>query len=109
MALCKWGGSGARAKLRTMVTPQELNGPLNPAWVERMMGWPDGWTDLALREPVPVPTGWGEDWEGDVPRTVTGVPHRSSRLKALGNGQVPQAAAAAWRLLTKKNRLMSGR
>ena len=76
-------------------------GQLNPAWVERMMGWPDGWTDLALREPVPVPTGWGEDWEGDVPRTVTGVPHRTSRLKALGNGQVPQAAAAAWRLLTK--------
>ena len=66
------------------------------------MGWPDGWTDLALREPVPVPTGWGEDWEGDVPRTVTGVPHRTSRLKALGNGQVPQAAAAAWLMLTQK-------
>ena len=84
-------------------------GQLNPAWVERMMGWPDGWTDLTLREPVPVPTGWGEDWEGDVPRTVTGVPHRTSRLKALGNGQVPQAAAAAWLMLTKKNRLTSGR
>lgn len=77
-------------------------GQLNPAWVERMMGWPDGWTDLALREPVPVPTGLGEDWEGDVPRTVTGVPHRTSRLKALGNGQVPQAAAAAWLMLTQK-------
>lgn len=73
------------------------------------MGWPDGWTDLALREPVPVPTGWGEDWEGDVPRTVTGVPHRTSRLKALGNGQVPQAAAAAWLMLTQKSRLTSGR
>ena len=84
-------------------------GQLNPAWVERMMGWPDGWTDLALREPVPVPTGWGEDWEGDVPRTVTGVPHRTSRLKALGNGQVPQAAAAAWLMLTQKSRLTSGR
>lgn len=58
--------------------------------------------DLALREPVPVPTGWGEDWEGDVPRTVTGVPRRTSRLKALGNGQVPQAAAAAWLMLTQK-------
>lgn len=109
MALCKWGGSGARARLRALVTPQEFNGALNPAWVERMMGWPDGWTDLALREPVPVPTGWGEDWEGDVPRTVTGVPNRTSRLKALGNGQVPQAAASAWLMLTKKNRLMSGR
>ena len=84
-------------------------GQLNPAWVERMMGWPDGWTDLALREPVPVPTGWGEDWEGDVSRTLTGVPHRTSRLKALGNGQVPQAAAAAWLMLTQKSRLTSGR
>lgn len=45
-ALCKWGGSGARAKLRTMVTPQELNGALNPEWVEKLMGWPDDWTSL---------------------------------------------------------------
>lgn len=45
-ALCKWGGSGARAQLRKMVTPQELNGALNPTWVEWLMGWPLGWTDL---------------------------------------------------------------
>jgi hypothetical protein len=44
-ALCKWGGSGARAKLRTMVTPEELNGALNPEWVCWLMGWPVGWTD----------------------------------------------------------------
>jgi len=45
-ALCKWGGSGARAKLRTMVSEAELNGALNPNWVEWLMGWPIGWTDL---------------------------------------------------------------
>jgi len=45
-ALSKWGGSGARKKLKTMVTPAELHGPLNPAWVEWLMGWPIGWTDL---------------------------------------------------------------
>jgi hypothetical protein len=45
-ALCKWGGSGAREKLKTMVTPEEMNGPLNPVWVEWLMGWPTGWTDL---------------------------------------------------------------
>jgi hypothetical protein len=50
-ALCKWGGSGARAKLRTMVTPAELNGPLNPEWVEWLMGWPRGWTDLGPLNP----------------------------------------------------------
>lgn len=45
-ALCKWGGSRSREKLRTMVTPEELNGALNPTWVEWLMGWPLGWTDL---------------------------------------------------------------
>nr|WP_244191390.1 hypothetical protein [Ralstonia insidiosa] len=45
-ALCKWGGSRSREKLRTMVTSEELNGPLNPQWVEWLMGWPIGWTDL---------------------------------------------------------------
>ena len=43
-ALCKWGGTGARAKLRKMVTPKELNGPLNPEWVSWLMGWPRGWS-----------------------------------------------------------------
>jgi hypothetical protein len=30
-----------------MVTPEELNGALNPTWVEWLMGFPLGWTDLA--------------------------------------------------------------
>ena len=33
-------------------------------------------------------------------RVAHGVAHRVDRLKALGNGQVPAVAAAAWRLLT---------
>lgn len=45
-ALCKWGGSGARAKLRKMVSAKELNGPLNPEWVSWLMGWPLGWSSL---------------------------------------------------------------
>ena len=45
-ALCKWGGSRSREKLRKMVTPQELNGALNPTWVEWLMNWPLGWTSL---------------------------------------------------------------
>lgn len=45
-ALCKWGGSGARAKLRTMISETELNGALNPTWVEWLMGYPLGWTAL---------------------------------------------------------------
>ena len=46
-AMCKWGGSGARAKLRTMTTSHELNGALNPTWVEWLMGYPLGWTVCA--------------------------------------------------------------
>lgn len=56
-ALCKWGGSGARAKLRTMVSEKELNGALNPEWVEWLMGWPIGWTDL-----LPLETDRCREW-----------------------------------------------
>jgi hypothetical protein len=36
----------------------------------------------------------------DIPRVAIGIKDRVSRLKAIGNGQVPQCAAAAWRMLT---------
>ena len=45
-SLCKWGGSGSRKKLESMISRQELNGALNPTWVEWLMGWPLGWTAL---------------------------------------------------------------
>ena len=38
--------------------------------------------------------------EPPVGRVAHGVAHRVDRLKAIGNGQVPACAAAAWRLLT---------
>ena len=38
-------------------------------------------------------------WENAVPRVITTLPFRVDRLKALGNGQVPRVAAAAWRLM----------
>lgn len=45
----------------------------------------------------------GDGWwiaEPDVGRVANGVAARVDRLKAIGNGQVPQCAAAAWRILT---------
>lgn len=49
-ALCKWGGARSREKIRAMVGDKELNGPLNPEWVEWLMGFPEGWTDLGPSE-----------------------------------------------------------
>ena len=49
------------------------------------------------------PTHGGGEWwatEPSVGRVAHGVAHRVDRLKAIGNGQVPACAAAAWRLLT---------
>ena len=43
--------------------------------------------------------GWWQA-EPDVGRVADGVAHQVDRLAALGNGQVPAVAAAAWRVLT---------
>ena len=72
------------------------NGTLNPAWVEILMGFPLGWTDLDCDEPEPWP-GWpalmGESqYPYEPPRVGTGIPNRAKRLKALGNAVVPQQA-----------------
>lgn len=37
---------------------------------------------------------------GSIPRVAIGIKDRVNRLKAIGNGQVPQCAALAWRILT---------
>jgi DNA (cytosine-5)-methyltransferase 1 len=80
----------------------EQPGQLNPDWVEWLMGWPIGWTSMeAITE-----LDW-RDWsvdpadEDSIPRVATGIKHRVGRLKAIGNGQVPQVAAMAWRILSK--------
>ena len=63
-------------------------GSLNPAWVEWLMGFPIGWTDLESDEPVKIPL----DIEPDIPRTARGVKKRMHRLRALGNAVVPAQA-----------------
>jgi len=49
---------------------------------------------------------WGQDPaetpESNVGRMAHGVAARVDRLKAIGNGQVPQAAALAWKILTNE-------
>jgi len=78
--------------------PAIVGGSLNPDWVELLMGWPKGWTDLEPVADAAIP-GWGEGWEDGTPRVASGVKHRVNRLKCIGNGQVPACAAMAWKIL----------
>lgn len=89
-----------RHKLHATVVHQEqrVGQRLHAAWVNRMMGLPDGWLDST---PAPlVDPRWegnplrafGPWWEDGVPRVVEQEDERVHKLKALGNGIVPQVA-----------------
>lgn len=69
--------------LRTAVADASP-GPLNPAWVEWLMGLPVGWTDPDCAAPVQ------RDWlsEHGLPRVARDVPQRKQRLMACGNALV---------------------
>ena len=94
---------GNDPRVRGETQEEWSKGALNPTWVEWLMGWPIGWTSM---EPI-TDLDW-RDWEtdpadeGEVPRVATGIKHRVGRLKAIGNGQVPQVAALAWQTLTQE-------
>ena len=95
------------------VFAQSGGGQLNPDWVEWLMGWPIGWTDLAPRA-LTLP-----DWRNDpanlppdhpdyVPRVATGIKHRAARIKCIGNGQVPHCAATAFVILADRLESING-
>ena len=70
------------------------SGSLNPDWVERLMGFPVGWTDISEGrnvESIDYRKEWVDgSWEDDTPRTAFMMPNRGKRLKQLGNAVVPQ-------------------
>ena len=55
-------------------------------------GLPDG---LASRVDIN-----GTDTQRGISRVGKNIPHRGDRLKCIGNGQVPQCAALAWKILS---------
>jgi len=54
-----------------------------------------------------VPAAW--KLEPTLDRVADGVVHRVDRLAAIGNGQIPAVAAAAWRILTHNDRIQPRR
>lgn len=95
------------------VLPYEEGGTcINPEWAEWLMGWAPGWTDPTTPcESVPEwrdLTMGGKWWtdaveERVLPRTLEKrPPGYQDRIKALGNGQVPLCAAAAFQYLLKQ-------
>lgn len=60
----------------------------------------------AERERAHTPTARGSWWatEPRLGRVAHGVANRVDRIKAIGNGQVPQCAALAWRTLEERLR-----
>lgn len=104
-------GNGAGMQL-TVAVKSERPGKLSPSFVELLMGFPLGWTDLECDAPQPLPFpapmikgAWGESpqYDFEPPRTVTGKPpHRPARLRALGNAVVPAQALLALKMATNK-------
>lgn len=79
-----------------VIKKEEKPGNLNADWVELLMGLPIGWTDIDVaNEDIESWTGWPaainvEQYAYEPPRVIVGQKNRAKRLKALGNGCVPQ-------------------
>ena len=104
LSLC--GGSGSYQKIKSHInlTDEEkrgltsTHGQLHPDWEERLMAWPVGWTDLETPnirlvwlDPSIDPADYGE-----IPRVTNRRENRRARVKEIGNGQFPLAAAVAF-------------
>lgn len=94
-------------KVGTKCLPEVLKGRLNPTWVEALMGFRMGWTDLNSgldSGPLRWPAGWvrqdpdaGPQYDWEPERLLYGDPvkGRPDRLKQMGNAVCPRQGALA--------------
>jgi len=100
---CRGAGPNQNTKSLGRQVKREEGGHLNPDWVEWLMGWPRGWSNLEPLDSVVIES-WDSDPadDGSVSRITTVSKNRKSRLMCIGNGQVPQCAAAAFNGLMER-------
>lgn len=93
-----------------VIKKEEKPGNLNADWVELLMGLPIGWTDINVaKEDIESWQGWPaainiEQYEYEPARVVIGQKNRAKRLKALGNGCVPQQIYLVFAAIREMNK-----
>jgi len=98
-------GRGAGLSKAVKSAASQAGGKLNPDWVEVLMGFPVGWTDLSRTDidlTHKFPQAWLDgSWEDAISRTTTRRDGRIARLKQLGNALVPQVVEFIGRAITQ--------
>ena len=90
-------------KMLSQRVSKEL-GRLNPDWVEPLMGYPVGWTDLKKDDVTHEITEFvGNPDDSGEPRVTTRADLRAKRLKQLGNSIVPQVASEIFKAIREAN------
>lgn len=95
-------------QLREAVKASQIgirSGQLNPDWVECLMGFPIGWTNIDCDTPE-LWVGWPallgeEQYDYESPRVVMKSKNRAKRLKCLGNAVVPQQIYPIFRAIVE--------
>jgi DNA (cytosine-5)-methyltransferase 1 len=79
---------------------ENIQGDLNPDWVELLMAYPKGWTNKDITTDYfhfDKHPGFDCNWEDGVPRLTTDKKYRVARLKGIGNAIVPKIAELLFR------------